>query len=518
MDKTKILDFIKKNAFALCCGIVAIVAVVASFYPFSGMVTTLSAKASEEAASYDTLKNLTHPRKFPQVDPTKANPVELTSFPNDEQVAAGKAAVASLAAQSAAAFNVLVAHNDDTVVHPVLVREALPTPASDTPKFTFSRVYKNVLSTDPTMSGVGSPTVPPPVQANPTRQQMTPMAIDERLQAARAMNLCNDILRAGAPADVKLIEARKAWLKTNVYDVQLIADQAGTFVNAAEVTAKMTADFLQLPDQINQEIADRSKVYLDPNAFSVNPSIVSASNPQMQDIWFAQLSLWVQSDISKAVAAANAGLDSVASPMSSVIDNGSAPATTGPSDVPPLRGIALSPVKRVLRLDLRPIPMYQFATPSGGPATTDETAPQVLTYGASPTGRTSNKMYDVVPFRLTIDVEADHVNQFIATLTRDRLIYVYNQDVYSIDPASLTQQGFLYGSKPVVRLLLSGEELFLRKWTMPLMPIQIKYHLGIETPPPGSKIQPWGGGSVDNGAAPGMSPDGAMPMPGMPGM
>ncbi len=509
MDKTKILDFIKHNAFALCCGLVAVLAVVASFYPFGGMVTALSAKASEEAAPYQSLTGLVHSRKFPQVDPTKATPVELTGFPNHDQVEAGKAAVAKLASESTASLTVLEQRNDDKLVHPLLVADALPSPVSDTPKFTFAQVYKNVLSIDPTMSGLGSPTVPPPVQAN--GPQPTPMAVDERLQSVRAVNLCNDILRAGVPADLKLLEARKQWLKSNVYDPQLIQDNAGAFVNSAEVQQKMTADFLQLPDKLNAEIAARSHVYLDPNAFAVNPSILSAATPQMTDIWFAQLSLWVQTDIAKAVAAANAGLDSVASPMGSAVEVPAASVAATSPDAPVLRGVAASPVKRILRLDMKPIPMYQFALANGGPAALDETAILAPVYTVSPTGRTSNKMYDVVPFRLTVDVEADHVNRFISTLTRDRLIYVYNEDLFSIDPSTLAPQGFQYGSRPVVRLILSGEELFLRKWTVPVMPPQIKYHLGVEPPPPGSKVLPWGGGGADTAQQPGFNPEGGMP-------
>jgi hypothetical protein len=501
MDKTKILDFIKKNAFALSCGIVVIAAVIGAFYPFNNMVADLSTRAGQEASQEGTIKGFTRPRHFPQVDPTKTTPVELPSFPNKDQVKVGQDAVKKLESESQASLNVLVSLNGDNV-HPLLVPSALPLPPTETAKFTFADVYKRALSLDPTESGLGAPLVPPPVQAN--RQQPTPMAVDERLAAVRAVNLCNDVLRAGAPVDQKLLHDREAWMKTAIYDPRLIGDNSGAYVNQAEVTADMTADFLQLPDQMNAEIAARSHVYLDPSAFAVNSSMLSAANPQVDNIWFAQLSFWVQTDIARAVAAANANLDSVADLTLGAPDAPPVPTANGE---PPLRGVAASPVKRILRLDMKPIPMYQFATSGGGPVSADETAALPPTFGASPTGRTSNKMYDVVPFRLTVDVEADHVNRFISVLTRDRLIYVYNQDVYTIEPQSLAPMGFLYGSKPVVRLVLSGEELLLRKWTVPLMPLRIQYLLGLATPPPGSKIQPLGGGDAANPAMPNGGPD-----------
>ena len=98
----------------------------------------------------------------------------------------------------------------------------------------------------------------------------------------------------------------------------------------------------------------------------------------------------------------------------------------------PSTGVATSPVKRILRLETLPVPMYRLAGAGGTPGGSEvaaatpgsETTPLTPNYTVSPTGRTSNGMYDVVPFSLTADVEAGQVNQFIHALTHDRLIYV----------------------------------------------------------------------------------------------
>jgi hypothetical protein len=477
MDKQKILDFLKNNAFALACGVIAVLAVVAPFYPFGGMVQALTDKATQEATQYQTLSSYQRARHQPQVDPTKTTPVDLVGFPTREQVEAGKAAVAKLATESQAAMDVLEALND-LKVHPPLVAEALPSPLSDTPKFIFADVYKRVLSLDPTESGLGSPAIPPPVQAD--ENASVPMPVDDRLAAEHALNLCNDVLRAATPPDPKLIDARRAWLKVNRFDPQLISAN-GTYVNAAEIGQKEAEAEKAIPDDLAKELAVKKRVYLDKDAFAVNANLLSTSNPQLADIWFAQLALWVQTDVAKAIADMNGDA----------------------------HGVAESPVKRILRLDLRPVPMYQFAgaaqgAAGTGPSAAKETDPIPPTYAISSTGHTSNGMYDVVPFRLTVDIEADHVNQFIAGLTHDKLIYIDNQDaLFSIDPASLAPLGYLYGSKPVVRLVLSGEELFLRKWTVTLMPDRIKILLGIIPPPPGSTIAPLGGPPTPLGGNPG---------------
>ena len=469
MDKDAILDFLKKNAFALSCGVVALVAAGSVFvYPFGGLVEQLHAKAETGAGQYSNLASMTKRRTLPLVDATQPTAGDLTQFPNPAQVAVGDAAVKQLTAQSLAAMNALVAVNDLTV-HKPLVGDVLPNPLSDTPKFTFADVYKRALSTDPTMSGIGTanpaaaaagtPSVPPPIQANPTPTE--PMVADDHLAAQHAVNLCNDVLRAGSPPDAKLIREREEWLRTNVFEPKIILSD-GKPVNSPEVLKEFEEARKLVPDQLAREIAQSSRVYLDHDAFGLNPNLVTASNPQLTDIWFAQMALWVQTDMATAVAALNH--DS--------------------------RGVGESTVKRILRLDMGSGPaMYRYPRESAGgglggaggvPAAADETSALPVEFAASPTGRVSNKMYDVIPFHLVLDVRADRVDDVIAGLTKDRLIYVYNQDLYTVDPAPLATQNYLYGTGPIVRLTLVGEELFLRRWTAPLMPPRIKQLLGLE--------------------------------------
>ena len=483
MDKDKILTFVKKNAFALACGIVAVAAVVAAFYPFGGMVQQLADKAQQEAANYATLTGFVHVRHLPQVDPKKTTPVDLAGFPTPAQVKVGKDAVLELTAQSEAALNVVVALNDTNKAHPLLVPGALPEPVSAAPKFLFVDVYKRALSTDPTMSGEGAPTIAPPIQANPTPS--VPMAADEKLAGVHAQNLANDILHAGEPADAKLIDARRIWLRDNVYAPRIVTGPDQVAINQAEVDKAFADASKQVPDDLNRETAAARPVYLDKDAFSVLPSFISSNNnPQMADIWFAQLSFWMQRDMSVAVAEINAGST----------------------------GVATSPVKRLLKLSLPAVPMYLFPGASGtaatgGPSPATETQALPSTFTLGPSGRASNGMYDVVPFRLVVDVEADHVNRVLETLVRNRLIYVNNEDLYTIDPASLAPLGYLYGAHPVVRLVITGEELFLRKWTVPLMPNRIK-ELLLLMAPPGGTLTPLGG--PGNPTMPG-GPDNGMP-------
>ena len=67
-------------------------------------------------------------------------------------------------------------------------------------------------------------------------------------------------------------------------------------------------------------------------------------------------------------------------------------------------------------------------------------------------------------------------------LGQNRLIDVYNIDVSTVDTAERAAAGFMYGANPVVQLNLQCEALFMREWTVPLMPQTVKQELGIEAP------------------------------------
>ena len=475
MDKDAILPFIKKNAFPLCCGAVAIAAIVLLFYPLGGWIEDAQAKAATEAGQYATIAGFTRSRYQPTVDPTKTAKTELAAFPNPAQVKVGQTAIEALTQQSQKAMTDMLRLNDQQV-HAVLVPGLLPAPPSDTLKFQFADLYKKSLNPDPTISGLGDAGgVPPPVQADP--KDPNRMKVDEGLVSVRGRNLYNDILRAAAPADPALIEARKEWLWQDRYFPQVVTVN-GVPVNKEAVDLKFAEAARRVPDELDEEIANTRKVYVDHDAFSYYPAFLptSAANPNLSDIWYAQLQLWMQTDIAQAIADINDGRAPGSAPADPAAGPATAPAAGG--------GIRRSPVKRILKLELVPQTLYRGTAATGGtgtapPPSGDETQPITLTYTAAPTGRTSNGMYDVVPFGLLIDVDAAKVNDVLAGLTRDRLIYIDSQSACSFDPGTLAPMGYLYGSRPVVRLTLHGEELFLRSWTKPLMPLLVQQYLGI---------------------------------------
>jgi hypothetical protein len=123
-------------------------------------------------------------------------------------------------------------------------------------------------------------------------------------------------------------------------------------------------------------------------------------------------------------------------------------------------------------------------------------------------------MYDVVDFKLVVDVDSSKVNQFIQTLEHNRLITILSENEYALNSEIEASHGYLYGSGSSVRLVLDGEELFMRDWTKKLMPEPVQMALGLIAPKPGmspaaTPMGPGGGG---------FNPMGPPGMPGMPPM
>lgn len=117
------------------------------------------------------------------------------------------------------------------------------------------------------------------------------------------------------------------------------------------------------------------------------------------------------------------------------------------------------------------------ATPAITPG--DPTAPLVYEYERSVTGRVSNPLFDVAYFRAVVHVDFTRLDQFLQQIGDDRLVYIRNLQITSLDPASLQLDGFIYGDVPVVEVTLDMEMLFMRSWTTPSIPDVVRVTLGI---------------------------------------
>jgi len=439
-NTTKILEVTKKNLFTVICAVVAIAAVVTTFWPLGGMMAGLQTLADGRAAIYTQLEGLQNQsRKLPLTDPTKTTQDDLTQFPNDKMLQEGQRVTDDVGKQSNAMVTFVRDLNAKS--HVPLVDQVLPIAISPTAKFHFGDIYKLVLSVDPDES----------------------INTDPKLKEANRPNLRNDILNGGLPPTAVDITQAQKDLWDNVYSMRVVS-QNGVQKNLPEIQAQYQEASGKLPDSMKTDIATKKKVYVDRDAFAINDTVIGTREPVPSDIWFAQLTLWLQQDIAQAIAQTNANSKSIIdAPIKHLMH------LTIPINPTPYVGA-------VLNTTGTPIPPAAFDNGSSQPL------PKNLTVSA--TGRISNPMYDVVQFTLVLRCDAAQIPTVIQTLGEGRLIDVYNVNQVSVDSIEAKGAGYIYGPLPVVQLTLNCEALFIRDWTVPLMPDTIRRLLSIPPPLP----------------------------------
>ena len=107
----------------------------------------------------------------------------------------------------------------------------------------------------------------------------------------------------------------------------------------------------------------------------------------------------------------------------------------------------------------------------------------------------SNGVFDVRHTRLTLDIEAAKLPEFMNELHKTNFMTVIKAKVEDIDEYDVLQQGYVYGDSDVVRAELVVESLWFRNWTTDLMPKLVKQKLLILKPE-----QPADGLTVPSGA------------------
>jgi len=481
MNKAAVLGFIKKNILSLSSGLVAILCIAATFYPLGGMQDQLKDEAQTAAQDYSTLQALSKPRNLPTTNPTQTDPGKLANFPNLATINWGndqKAKFAKASQSILQSVQELSAKGHETVVPGAFA----PT-SPQAVLYAFATTYGLVLTTDPTISGVGDPSASPPLAADPTLHQYN------------QLNIQNDILHGCLPPTPEDILQAGAKLKVEKYDPMVILKN-GVPVNQLELDTQWNTERATLGLKMKRGAALHHKMYVEKDAFTVNTAISPHDPPTLENMWYAQLQVWMQRDLAYAIADENSKSNS----------------------------ILTSPVKRLLQMSVPvaglyvvPPPAAGAASPGGIPSAAKDTEAITPNFTVSPFGRYSNGMYDVLAFEMTVDVDASKVNEFIETLSRGRLISVNVQSEFALDSAAESRNGYLYGSSPMVRIVLDGEMLYMRSWTQDLMPEKVKMALGLI--PGGTPGQmPTGVPGGMPGGVPGMPGGMGMPPGGYPNM
>jgi hypothetical protein len=266
----------------------------------------------------------------------------------------------------------------------------------------------------------------------------------------------------------------------------------------AKELADLREDLARSRLAIYGEHAQKVSVYAELSALDVPLSPENRKLPSMGQLFDWQWKYWITSDILRAIADASAGT---------------------PDGTP--GSVIGSPVKRVLSLRIpdggfgareQPTgssfggmgfgsggggggeaapPAGESAAGAAAPAGADAalTEPQIdLTqeasrdYKRSFTGRTTNPIYDVRLAYLTVVVETARMPELFDALARRNFMTVLDVKVRPADPFLAASEGFIYGKNPVSEVDLVIESVWLREWTAPLMPAEVRTALGVGSP------------------------------------
>ena len=404
-----IMAIAKKNLVSILCGVVAIAAVVAWFWPVGGMYQALAADVDASKQKYQQVESLhKQERKLPSLVLENAQQDPLDRFPNDKVIAVGREATKALTEQSKKMLTTV----SDLNVRTPLVPGSLPR-ANSKARSDFPDAYLTHLG-----------------QTEQGWKTGLPLA-----------------MRATEPPTREEVEdvAQKIW--DEKFKVRII--RVGGQDNSQQVGDEFSAEVMELPVRERQKRANENLVYLDPDSMPPSQDIQLGVPPTDVQIWFAQTALWIAEDVVSAINAANTGATNVMNaPVKHLVS---------------LR-VPFGPEQYILP---QSAPGAVMSADGGLPPLTLNANGVPEYFNLSATGRVCNPIYDVIHFDLILRVDFRKIPQVLAELERDRLFTVLQCNVAAIDSAQeLKAHGYVYGNDPVAEIAIQGEALFLRSWTV----------------------------------------------------
>lgn len=445
------MDLIKKNIISIVLGVVSILCVILVFFPFGGMFESLRTDVQQGWKVGTDLQNLTRAqRHWPSLSPREEDKQPLEQFPTASLIAKGEEMTEGWKA-SAERFLRFVIEDQDKQIQP-LVPGTLPKINNPAIGRAFIDQYQKRFGIFYLPNG----------------------------QLDNSSSLFTQVLDSTVPPSDLDIKQRQDERAAQITAERTII-QGGQVVNQEEVRALVARAIADVANEYRTESARKHLMYADPmTVFEINPKIAGTTVPNENDIFLAQLSLWVQEQLCFAIRETNQ--------------------IAHQQDPKPAPGVLGSPIKRLLKVQIT----HKFTPAPIAPGTTESETPTLpsnpLTkitpdYTRDPFGHASNEFYDPVHFDVTMIVEAAAVPKILTDLNRNRYFIFNSIDLQSVDAALDAVQGYLYGNAPVIQLRIKGSYLFLREVLKKYMPKDIVRGL---TAPPTSE-----GGGYPGGFYPG---------------
>jgi len=368
-------------------------------------------------------------------------PEPLDPFPIQRVIDAGVAATNQVHDEANKMMRTALDRNQDE--HVLLVPNCLPKPG-EVEKNEFAKAYEQQVLSDERFRGEVTGIIP--VNTDDIKAAM--IKLDEQLKHNIVVQ--SPITHTDDPDSVKKYQDESA-------------HQTG-----------------MLPAKMQTQRAQTGLIYLVPGALQYDPNIqkigtstaAKIADPGPELMWPAQLDLWVYDDVCKAIAHGNR-------------------ANLAPGE--PLN-VQHSLFKQLASCS-EPVLVAATSDADANAGLVDSVP---FEPAVSATGRVSNALYSVYSFQLVLDIETERLPAALRALETGQFITIRTVDqVQLLDLPTMAKMGFIYGDKPVVRVWLTCEELFLKDWFK-------KYTEGLNIQPPTPSTGSPGTGGPGMGSPVGM--------------
>ncbi len=238
-----------------------------------------------------------------------------------------------------------------------------------------------------------------------------------------------------------------------------------------EQQTKLVADLSARRLKAYKSVADDQGIYVDEAVLGA-PS-AALDKPNLSKLWDLQWKFWIAEDIVRACVALNNGASISVGPVKRIaalrplgrLAAGTTTAEGGEgevaSDASAGDGSALG---SALGSGARPIDPNAMVS--------------MADYQLSTRGWASNQLYDVYRTRVTLIVETAKIPAVVNALAKQNFIAITDAKIARVDLFEAIRDGYYYGENPVSKVTLTLESVWLRQWTGPLMPDEVRATFG----------------------------------------
>lgn len=448
------IDWVKANVLVVVLGVVALAAIVAGWFFAGSLNASVREEASKRAGKMTELASLE--KSSVKLDIPGREPLSKTVVINQQILDEYREASEKLRSDATQIRELALSRNRRD--HKVVADRVFPAPPATERETTPLRVFKALMKAyDGLFAEVNA--------GSPPANDM----VGESLMRREVQYVQSNLKKASRD---NLDEREKQELRDELSKSRLA---------------------------IYGEQAQKLTFYANLGALDLPASPEGKAQPTLAELFDWQWRLWITRDILHAIvdasAAANGGtpgsvlnspvkrlvwlkIDPPAFPLraaSSTSGPGaggfggmSAGGAAGDGSTPPADGAAPPAAS----------PTGELGTPQ-----IDMATEAARDYSKGITGRQSNGVYDVRRVDVNIIAATSQLPLFFDALAKRNFMTVTNVEIRPENAFAAASQGFIFGREPVSNVTLTIETVWLREWTAPLMPAEVRTALGIQAAP-----------------------------------